>query len=445
MKLHKELHKAGASTVTKNSKAYWRERVYRPVVAGTQVDNYCVQMSCGGVRRTLSLKTPNREAAAETARVWYTYLNVNGWAAFDAKYRAQKQSTPSASAHGAHPDRDDSAVTIGQYLAVVRTESDLHRQTINDYSRALRTVVVGVLKMGTKGKARGRTNQQKWCEGVDFAPLSTLTTDRIETWRRAYIARAQDDELLRRRYITTTNSYIRRSKALFSKRVLGKLRSVKLSEPLPFAGVESGGRPDNRFYGISTPIEDLVSMAVAELDVETLKVFILAIGLGLRRKEIDAAEWAWVDFVNATLMIRPTTDYRLKSHASAAILPLEPEILSLLRGWRASSKSRYVVECEHTLSPRHSYRCETIFQNLIVWLRQKGIDDLKPIHVLRKCFGSRIVTTYGIHAASSALRHRDISTTAAHYVDTRPRVTAGIGPLLVGNEIPIMELKRSLG
>jgi integrase len=440
MKLDKKLDKVGASAVTKGSKAYWRERVFRPVVDGVQVDNYCVRMSCGGLQRSMSLRTPNRETAAETARVWFAYLSQHGWSDFDAKFRAQKQSTTSLFAR---PGRDSTTITVGEYLAAVRAESDLHRQTIADYERALRTVISGVLKMGTKGKARGRINQQAWRANVDAVPLSILTAERIETWRRAYIERAQDDEL-RARYVTTTNSYVRRSKALFARRVLAKLQ-VKLPEPLPFAGVESGGRPDTRFFGIGIPIETLVSAAVNELDVESFKVFTLAVGLGLRRREIDTIQWNSVDFVAATLTIRPGADYRLKTFGSASILPLEPEVLSLLRGWRAASKGRYVVESGNTLSARSIYRCEKVFQALIDWLRQKGIDDPKPVHAMRKLFGSRIAQSHGIFEASKMLRHRDLSTTASHYLDARPKVTPGLGPLLSGKEISITELKRSIG
>src|SRR6516165_10441751 len=93
MKLHKKLHKVGASTVTKHSKAYWLTRVFRPVIDGKEVTNYCAQMSCEGVRRSLSLRTPNRGTAAETARDWYVFLSTNGWDSFDAKYRIMTTTT----------------------------------------------------------------------------------------------------------------------------------------------------------------------------------------------------------------------------------------------------------------------------------------------------------------------------------------------------------------
>ena len=397
-------------------------------------------MSCAGVQRSLSTGTANRDTAAQIARDWYVFLSrERSWAAFDARYRNPE---PAPNRPGLSSSGGKNAVTIGDYLAAVRAESDLAHKTIADYQRALRTVVSGVLAMGTKGKARRHAKHRSWRTSIDATPLESITSDKVRLWQRAYINRAGDDELARRRYTVTCNSYLRRSKALFSKRVLTKLRSVKLSEPLPFEGIESGGRPDSRFYGIAVPIEELVSSAVAELDTEPLKVFVLALGLGLRRREIDTLEWSAVDFINATLTVRPTAAYGLKSHASASVLPIEQEILTLLRGWRSAGAGRFIVE-SHNLPTSGAYRCEPVFQSLIDWLRQKGVSDVKPMHALRKCFGSRIALQFGIHAASSALRHRDISTTSSFYVDSRPKATAGIGPLLSGKEIPITELKKA--
>ena len=39
----------------------------------------------------------------------------------------------------------------------------------------------------------------------------------------------------------------------------------------------------------------------------------------------------------------------------------------------------------------------------------------KPLHELRKEFGSMVNSQYGIYAASRALRHGNIAVTVAHY------------------------------
>jgi hypothetical protein len=58
------MKRVGAALVTKHSKAYWFARIYRSVSGGKEATNYCAQMSSGGVRRSLSLRTPKREDAA---------------------------------------------------------------------------------------------------------------------------------------------------------------------------------------------------------------------------------------------------------------------------------------------------------------------------------------------------------------------------------------------
>jgi HNH endonuclease len=81
------------SPVTKHSKAYWRDRVFHPTVDGKEVSNYAVRMCCGNRPRSLSLRTPDREKAAQIARDWYVYLIAHGWDAFDAKYCNANTST----------------------------------------------------------------------------------------------------------------------------------------------------------------------------------------------------------------------------------------------------------------------------------------------------------------------------------------------------------------
>jgi hypothetical protein len=54
----------------------------------------------------------------------------------------------------------------------------------------------------------------------------------------------------------------------------------------------------------------------------------------------------------------------------------------------------------------------------------------KPLHTLRKEFGSQLCQTHGIYAASRGLRHSDIKITSNFYTDSRARATVGLGHLL---------------
>jgi hypothetical protein len=76
---------------------------------------------------------------------------------------------------------------------------------------------------------------------------------------------------------------------------------------------------------------------------------------------------------------------------------------------------------------------------LPAWLRGKGITSRKPLHELRKEFGSLINQRHGLFAASQALRHSDISTSARHYVAKKERLTAGLGKLLAQEGLAVVE------
>jgi hypothetical protein len=85
------------------------------------------------------------------------------------------------------------------------------------------------------------------------------------------------------------------------------------------------------------------------------------------------------------------------------------------------------------------YRCMTEMRALLGWLRTKGIVSPKPLHTLRKEFGSLINVRYGLLAASEQLRHGGIGVTAKHYLENRQPSVLGLGHLLKGERtiIPI--------
>ena len=215
---------------------------------------------------------------------------------------------------------------------------------------------------------------------------------------------------------------------------------MQLPAVLPFDGVRVERRSDQRFHGCGVEPHQLLREAVAELAsdrAEELKAFLLMLALGLRRKEVDLLEWDSFDFAAGTLHIKPTQWHSLKTNESAAVLPVEPEILELFRGWRARATGAFVIESNR--QPKRVgyqwYRCEETFESLLDWLRPKGVTGNKPLHQLRKLYGSEMASVHGIHVASSALRHSDIKTTAEYYADSRVMRTAGFGATLSGASV----------
>ena len=417
-------------------------KVYRPQVRGASVENYAVRLHHAGIEKRLSLGTPNREAAADLARDMFVFLSANGWAGFLAKYRNPNPVSP-LPGEGTHPatPSDRRSITVGEYLTAIRAESELKHKTVSDYEGCWRFIVSEITTM-EKGKRRQQKDRYKgghkaWLAAIDAIPLESITPDKVRAWKKDYINRAGRDELVRRRRTITVNSYLRRARALFAKKI--KLKSVAIPSS-PFAGVSLEKRTDQKFYGCGVEPVGLLRAALSELAenrTEELKAFLLALTIGLRRREADLLEWQSLDFVSGTVRVLPTRWYLLKTNESAAELPVEPEILELFRGWRARATGEFVIESDLPPQPlrpvdHEYYRCEPTFKALIRWLREKGVQGNKPLHQMRKLYGSALADLHGLAVASSGLRHADLRTTAGFYVDRRVRATPGFGAAISG-------------
>jgi integrase len=223
---------------------------------------------------------------------------------------------------------------------------------------------------------------------------------------------------------------------------------VQLPSKLPFEGVElfeSG----NTKYVSKVDVHALIAAARNELkpkEPETYKVFLLGLFAGMRRGEIDLAEWRMVDWRNGVLKLEETDWLHLKTHDSAGEISIDPEVIAELRQLMPANKSPFIITSVVTWgngekkrtrtrlprndSPRAYYRCEPIFDRLNEWLRSKGVKANKPLHEMRKEIGALIATEHGIYAASRFLRHSDITTTARYYADHKARISVGLGKLL---------------
>ena len=135
----------------------------------------------------------------------------------------------------------------------------------------------------------------------------------------------------------------------------------------------------------------------------------------------------------ASFALKKRNISRRKVSDGAGDVPIDKELLAMFRGWHAKADSAFVIEAD--TEPRSPttyahYRAQPDFDALGVWLRSKGVTATKPLHELRKEFGSQICAKAGIYAASRMLRHSDIRVTAQHYLDQKERVTIGMGNLL---------------
>jgi integrase len=375
-----------------------------------------------------SLETPNKEAAAARAKEIYLFIQANGWEAARERYRPR-----------AAPQKPSSELTVGEFLDAVRVTGLLSSPTFADYWQAFRRIVSEIAGIPGSNKKRFGSDRERWLGAVHAVKLAQVTPEKIERWKSAFLAGAKSDPLSQRSARVSTNSYLRRAKCLFSRQILKHL-PLALPEPLPFAGVEFEKRPSLRYHS-AFDVSALVAQARTELTVggksELFKIFVLAAMCGLRRHEIDLLPWSAFRWEDIILRIEATQFFHPKSEESIADIPLEPELVALFRGYHARANSQFVIES--ALEPKVGasylyYRCAHLFEELCTWLRAHGVKTIRPLHTLRKEFGSLINRAHGIHAASRALRHASIGITAEIYVDSRVRTTSGLGHLLGDNQ-----------
>lgn len=420
----------------------WRARVFKQTYqrGGKKFEspNWMVEIQAHGTRHRLSLETPNKEAAAVRAKDIYLSIQANGWEAALQKYRPAL----------AVPQKRQN-VTVGEFIAEVTAKADRDPGTLADYARALRKIVADAFGVddGPEKFDSHSGGYQNWLTQVHGIKLARLTPEKVQGWKRAFLARASTSPIEQRKAKVSVNSFIRRARCLFTPGILQHLE-IELATPLPFEGVEFEPRQSLK-YRSNFDVQALIIKATEELagqESEAFKIFLLAVMVGLRRKEIDLLEWPSFRWEHRVIRVEPTKFFHPKSEDSIGDVPLDPEIVELFRGYRARATDEFVIESKGRAKPGVTYvhyRCQKQFEKLNKWLRAQGVTAGKPLHTLRKEFGSRLATTHGIHAASKGLRHADISITNAFYADSESRVTTGFGRLLTAsNNVVAMPIAK---
>jgi integrase len=221
-----------------------------------------------------------------------------------------------------------------------------------------------------------------------------------------------------------------------------KFINLEMPKHRPFEGVTFESRPSAR-YRSSFVLENVIRLAcvgdpangISALPDEQQKIFLLAIMAGLRRNEIDKLEWSAFRWEEGTIRIEATENFHPKSEDSVGDVEVDRELMDAFSAFhaKASNRNGFVIESTVPVRPDASYshyRCQKEFDALMLWLRANGVAGLRPLHTLRKEFGSQMCATHGIYAASHALRHGDITITSQHYLDKRKRSTPGLGRLM---------------
>jgi len=421
----------------KTDARYWHEVIFKPIYMRDGktrcVEDWAARIQWRGRRELFNLKTPNKTAAAAKAKDIYKTLVGAGWDAALQKFKPEMQRK--------------AVSTVGDFLTELHEHWSGKPKTFEDYCRSFRTILSQIfgIKGGTEKFDYVNGGRAAWVAKIDRIKLADVTPDKVNKWRIAFVKKADGNPVKQRRARITCNSLMRQTKSLFSAELLAHV-AVHKPDKLPFDGVAFYERESMRYHS-TLDFEALIQDAVRELPQEQLKVFLLATMAGLRRNEIDKLQWPAFRWTAGVIRIESTEHFTPKTADSGGDVPIDKELAALFRGWHAKATSSFVIESDgepRTDATYTSYRAQRHFDLLTTWLRAKGVTAIKPLHELRKEFGSQLCAKAGIYVASRMLRHADIAITAQHYLDQKERVTIGMGNLLsMPNNVTAMPRRRS--
>jgi integrase len=321
--------------------------------------------------------------------------------------------------------------------------------TFAGYAVSLRRVAGDILAKRPSRKARLAVKRASK-KVINEASLEILTSRAVQSWRLGYVAKAGKDAAKARAARISANSVIRQAKSLFGPKVVKFLPSLRLPDPLPFAGVEMFPRESMRYHS-KIDAGEIMRKAKEELvesKPELFLVLLLAVACGLRRGEIDSLTWGNVDLKQGKIHVDFSEHGALKSEDSRGAVDMDATTAALLQGLKAKAEAEdgdFVIPAmkaapgEKSRTWGNRYRGTTAFEKASAWLRANGVKANKPIHTLRKEAGSIIATRDGIFAASAFLRHSDIAVTARYYADKKTRTTIDMAALLAPVPEPVPE------
>lgn len=418
-----------APTVSRFTVDYWRTKLFRPKHRwkrkSKEVQQWYIQVQHGGRREKVGLGTNNAEEAARRAARFYKNLVSKGW---DVAWAALS------------PDKKTkllNPLTVGDLIDRVRPLSSVRARTFEGYAYALRKIARETTGKKDINKRRFDPKSRPWRKAADLILLAKLTPVKITDWKLKKVAEAGADPMAVGRARRNINSFIRNARALFSRKMLKMLRErgVTLPSPLPFEEVELEPQGNTKYRSIFKAKVLLIEARkeLGEKDTNCWIVILLGLGAGLRRKEIDALRWDQIDFDKMKIFVVSHEEFEAKNSGSEDEVSIDAFLASELKRIKGQATSGYVVEPGSPGRPPGAsqyYRANETFVKVTKWLRDHGVKCDKPLHTLRKEFGSIICELADVYAASTGLRHKQLSTTTNYYTENRRPTSVPVGAYL---------------
>jgi integrase len=261
---------------------------------------------------------------------------------------------------------------------------------------------------------------------IDDQSASLLTAHLIIDYQARVRTAAGGDPVAVNRATTTANSYRRQARSLFARDNLTIYRDLKMPDLADFMGARKLREPRHDYVRVDGELVRRIMDAAPALrtaDPNAYRVLVMALGMGLRKREIAFAQWDWLQQETGgrlTLVLRCTDRFRTKTNEPRAV----PVPLAVYNELHMMRQAQAQPAGPHFLEGCETERLNT-FRRFSAWLQGMGWTRLKKAHELRKMFGTEIHEQAGLASAQKLLGHSSASVTLSHYVDV-PNVSLDV-------------------
>lgn len=401
----------------------WRDRVKKSTNAfrGATGDGkeYVIRLQVAGKRRYAELGTADVDEAAKRARSFYFDVQSVGW---DAAYLKLHPARPT-------PATPAEKLTIGEYLKAVKDVWTTARElTYWEACMKLRRLVALVLGLKAEAKEKWcgpNAEETPWQKRINAVPLVSITPIAVSKAMEDYVRGRGGDAKTQLAAKHTINSLLRNSRSLFSRRLIIPKLTIALPAVLPFDGLKELKERNGEYrFQREVDVAWLIREAYADLREKRPSLFIiflLALGAGLRRHEIDKLRWRELLQISEQVEVLKSDVFDAKSYTSLRKVRLPKKFYEIILNFRGNADlGSFVIPSDRPAvlnQRRREYRCDPDFREINAWLEKKGLKprDRKKLQTLRKHFGDVICSTYGIYKAAAALGHQKVSTTEKYY------------------------------
>ena len=233
--------------------------------------------------------------------------------------------------------------------------------------------------------------------------------------------------------------------SIFKKDALAYYKSRNIPLVNPFEGLRVMKPKVSAYIPLSPEIrESIWNDCQTELAPHDAMIVLMALGIGMRRSEIEAALPSWLSSQGAEkaiVEIREEKHFTPKNGESGMV-PIPKALLDTLLKLRGVDKSPFFVPCDSKKAG--TSRLWMRVKAVNAWLKSKGVNDPKPLHCLRKELGSIIAKSQGVLEASKILRNT-VAVCSTHYVGLVDVATVDMAASFEKPKDPIKAKADSLG